>query len=352
MPRGYFFSFFFVYLCSCTNAPYRGCDVLGADEFVVDSYKIKEGKFAILEMEGKEFEPLATEHLEEYKDLVYEGDVLQISIYHPSRADLAQTLQTINCTLGFQVSQGTILLPDLEPICVKGLTLDEVRLAIQKAYSTYFSDITVFVGYKNRVERKVELAGLVSISSYPVNGKLRLFEVLAKAAAAPHANFFKSYVVRNGKILPVDLYKLVKEGDMSQNIVMQGGDKIYIADPSASKLMVLGEVGQNRVIDIPNGFMTLRQAIGEAGGIPYTGDRRYIQIFRGNLICPKIYTLNWQHLIHLPSDSLLLIPGDIVYIAATPIAEWNRFVNQVLPTLIGFDLITKGIKSIGVNVGD
>jgi len=47
---------------------------------------------------------------------------------------------------------------------------------------------------------------------------------------------------------------------------------------------------------------------------------------------------------------MLLIPGDIVYVAATPIAEWNRFVNQLLPTFIGLDLVTKGIKSVGVNV--
>ena len=47
---------------------------------------------------------------------------------------------------------------------------------------------------------------------------------------------------------------------------------------------------------------------------------------------------------------MLLIPGDIVYVAATPIAEWNRFVNQLLPTFIALDLVTKGIKSVGVNV--
>ena len=137
---------------------------------------------------------------------------------------------------------------------------------------------------------------------------------------------------------------------MTQNIVMRGGDKVYIADASASSLMVLGEVGKERVVDLPNGFMTLRQALAEAGGIPYTGDKAYIQVIRGNILHPKIYTLNWRHVIHLPSDSMLLIPGDIVYVAATPMTEWNRFVSQLLPTFIGLDLVTKGVKSIGVNV--
>jgi polysaccharide export outer membrane protein len=114
--------------------------------------------------------------------------------------------------------------------------------------------------------------------------------------------------------------------------------------------MVLGEVGLERSIDIPNGFTTLRQALADAKGIPYTGNKSYIQIIRGNIANPRIYTLTWNHVIHLPSDSLLLIPGDIVYVAASPITEWNRFVSQLLPTFINIDLISKGIKSIGVNV--
>ena len=44
-------------MTGCSNLPYKGSDALGADEFVIDSYKIKEGKFSILEMEGK---PLLT----------------------------------------------------------------------------------------------------------------------------------------------------------------------------------------------------------------------------------------------------------------------------------------------------
>jgi polysaccharide export outer membrane protein len=188
------------------------------------------------------------------------------------------------------------------------------------------------------------------VPTIPVDGRMRLFETLALAKVPTNADFFRSYLVRDGKLIATDFYKLVKEGDMTQNIVMRGGDKIYIADTSDSSLMVLGEVGKECLLHIPNGFMTLRKALAEAGGIPYTGDKSYIQIIRGSIVHPKIYTLNWKHVIHLPSDSMLLMPGDIVYVAAKPLTEWNRFVTQVLPTLIGIDLISKGVKSIGVNV--
>ena len=338
------------FAASCTNPPYRGREVLGADEFVMDSYRIREGKFSILQMEGKEHEELSPELLEDYRDTINEGDVLQVAIYHPTRSDLAASVDQIGQTVGYRVLDGKLQLPDLAPVEVQGLMLSQARALIQEHYREQIRDVDVFIAYKDRIKKKVELAGLVQVPNIPVDGSLRLFETLSIARVPTNANLFKSYVVRNNELVPVDLYKLLKEGDMSQNIVMRGGDKVYIADPSASTLMVLGEVGKECVVSVPDGFMTLRKAIAEAGGISTTGDKSYIQVIRGNILHPKIYTLHWQHVVRLPNDSMLLIPGDIVYIAATPITEWNRFVNQLIPTFIALDLVSKGIQSIGVNV--
>lgn len=335
---------------SCTNPPYRGRDVLGAEDFVMDSYRIREGKLSILSMEGKITDDLDLDLLDEYQDVINDGDVLQIALYHPSRTDLVDSVQRIGQVVGFRVTDGKIFLPDLPGVRVEGLTLHEAQEEIEKLYREQIKDVKVFISYKDRILRKVELAGLVQVPSIPVDGRLRLFEVLSIAKVPTNANLFKSYVVRNNALLPVDLCKLLKDGDMTQNVVMRGGDKVYIADPSASTLMVLGEVCKERVVDVPDGFMTLRKAIGEAGGILPSGDKSYIQIIRGNIVHPKIYTLNWEHVIRLPSDSMLLIPGDIVYVAARPLSEWNRFVNDLLPTFIALDLITKGIKSVGIDI--
>jgi polysaccharide export outer membrane protein len=351
---GHFMRFWILFqlivLLGCGNIPYRGRDVVGADEFVMDSYQIRQGKFSILQLEGKSFPELSPELLNEYQDVIMERDVLYVAVYHPTRSDITAAVDAIGSKVGFPVYEGKIRLPDLEPVSVQGLTLEQAAEQIQKLYNAQIRDIQVFLSYKDRLERKVELAGLVALAAVPVDGKLRLFETLSKARVPPQANLFKSYVIRDQTVVPVDLFKLIKEGDMSQNIVMRGGDKIYIADPSASTLMVLGEVGKERLVDVPSGFMTVRQALAEAGGIPYTGNKSYIQIIRGNILNPKIYTITWDHVIHLPSESMLLIPGDIVYVAATPITNWNRFMSQLLPTFVNIDLITKGIKSIGVNV--
>lgn len=338
-----FFPLAFLLVAGCSS-PYMGKDLFGADEFVLDSYKIREGKFSILEMEGKEPGELDDSMLDEYQDKIHEDDVLQVAIYNPKRKDVADAVEYIGSRIGYRVVNGEISLPDLPPVNVAELTLDQAKEKIQALYHEHIRDTEVFVTYKDRIARKVELAGLVSLPSVPVDGKIRLFDVLSKARIPPEANLFKSYIIRDGSFLPVDMNKLMKEGDMSQNIVVRGGDKIYIAEPSAATLMVMGEVGRERVVNLPSGFMPLRQALAESGGIPYTGDKSYIQVIRGNIAKPKIYTLSWEHVIHLPNDSLLLMPGDIVYVAAKPITEWNRFISQLLPIFGGFDVISKQMQ--------
>ncbi|MBM3191654.1 MAG: sugar transporter [Chlamydiae bacterium] len=333
-------------LVGCSNPPYQGPDLLGADEFVLDSYKIKQGKFSILEMEGMTSEELSHMLLKEAPDTIENGDVFNIAIYHPSRKDVAEVVQSIGQYIGFKVVEGKIILPDLGPITLQGLTLQEAREKIHKAYAKHIEDVEVFLAYKERLEKKVEFVGEVASSSVTIDNKTRLFDVLAKAKISPEANLFKSYVVREQKLLPVDMHKLVKQGDMSQNIVMRGGDKIYIAEASSSTVMMMGEVTQRGLINLPNGYLSLREALARAGGIPFTGDRAYIQVIRGSIAKPKIYTLHWKHIIHLPTESMLVMPGDIVYVAATPITEWNRFVSQLFPSFTAIDLFSKNVVGV------
>lgn len=323
---------FFFTSCS-TPCKYR-YDIYGADEFVIDSYQIRQGKLAILEMEGKDPGVLPCEAMEEYQDVVAEDDILNIAVYHPKRRDLMEAIQFINDTVGFRVYNGQVDIPDIPPVYVEGMTLDEAREQLQSVFREQIPGIELFISYKDRLARKVEITGNTSVPVLPVDGKMRLYEVLARAQVPNNSNFFKSYVVRDGLQLPVDLHKLMNEGDMCQNIVMRGGDKIFIASPSDSTVMVMGEVGSPRAVNLPYGFMSLREALVSAGGIPFTGDRDCIQVIRGNLQCPKIYVLSWNHIIHLPNDSLLLMPGDTVYVSEKPITQWNRFIDQLLPSAI------------------
>lgn len=322
-----------LYSCSpnCYNYP-----VYDAAEFVTDSYKIREGKNAILELQGIEVEDIPDDAMCEFKDDIDEDDILSIVVYHPTRRELMDSFNYINTTVGgFKVTNGKVDLPDLPPIEVRGLTLDEAKEKLQNRYREEIKDVELFVNYKDRLTRKVELTGMVQTPTVPVDGKIRLYEVIAKAHIDPKANLFASYVIRDGCPLFIDLYKLINNGDMCQNIVMRGGDKIYIAHPDDANVMLMGEVRHPHAQSVPYGFISLREALVSAGGIPWTGDKNFIQVIRGNMQCPKVYVLSWCHVVNLPNDSLLLMPGDTVYVSTTPIREWNLFIDQLLPSLGG-----------------
>lgn len=329
-------SLLYLLLVTSCSTPCHDYAIMGADEFVIDSYKIRQGKLAILEMEGVEVGELPPDAMDEYQDVIAEDDILNIVVYHPKRQDLMDSIQFINENVGgFRVSQGKVCLPDIPSVAVEGLTLEEARKKIQAQFREQIQDVEVFVAYEDRLTRKVELAGMVQTPTVPVDGKIRLYEVIAKAQIPPQANLFMSYVVRDGCPLPIDLHRLINRGDMCQNIVMRGGDKVFIANPSDATVMLMGEIGRPLAVNLPYGFMSLREALVNAGGIPFTGDRRCIQVIRGNLLCPKIYVLSWEHIVHLPNDSLLLMPGDTVYVTEKPITQWNRFIEQLIPSFQG-----------------
>lgn len=326
-----------LFLCAACSSPFVGQEISGADEFVLDSYKIRQGKFSILEMSGIAVEELDPKMLEEVPDRVQEGDRLNIVLLHPRRPDLCQMVQGVGSIAGFSVSGGMIRVPDFPPVRVAGFTMEEAGQALKEAFRKEVGELELYLSYREKVGRKVELAGLVQIANAEADGKLRLFDLLSRAKIPPEANLFKSYLLRQNEVVPVDFHKLMREGDMSQNLVMKGGDKIYIAESGAASALVLGEVGMERAVPLLSGYMPLRQVLAEAKGIPYTGDRTYIQVIRGSLAKPRIYAVTWEQLVQLPGESMLVMPGDIVYVSAKPIAEWNRFVSQIMPTVSALD---------------
>src|SRR5690606_9276909 len=121
--------------------------------------------------------------------------------------------------------------PDIEPVTVAGLTLLEAQNRMREEIQRHYQDAEIFIAYKDRLQRKVELSGNIGLPLVPVDGKIRLYEVLSTAKMGRDANLFMSYVSREGRHLPVDLYRLMNQGDMDQNVVMKGGDKVFIANP-------------------------------------------------------------------------------------------------------------------------
>jgi len=328
-----------LFSCTCSTRDRFQYELLGADEFACDSELVKQGKNGIREMQGNSISELCPDALNEYEDRIAENDVLNIVIYHPSRRDLMESVQLVNARVGgFKVQDGKVTLPCIDSVEVVGLTLNEARDKIKADFRREVKEVDVFVSYRMRLLNKVELTGAVTNPIIYVDGRIRLYEVLSEAQLLPDANLYSSYLVRDGVQVNIDFNKLIREGDMSQNVVMKGGDKIYIGglQDNVSIAMVIimgGAVTQTRTIPLSLGYLSLKEALVIAGGIPYTANKNRIQVIRGGGSSPRIYVLAWNEVTHRPNDEMLIIPGDLVYVSTTPITDWSLFLKQIEPTV-------------------
>lgn len=195
------------------------------------------------------------------------------------------------------------------------------------------------------LEEKREISKAYSIRNINPQKKitvcagLTLLETLSLIKGLQEMNLSKSYLIREGQLFPVNFQNLLETQDKRQDIILQRKDQMYFVENSC--VMVLGKVARESIIDISNGSISLKQALVHAGGILASGDKAYIQIFRGNILQPKAYTVHIKHVMHLSEYSMLLLPGDIVYVAAKPFTEWVFVVNQQLPNFIAFDVLKK-----------
>src|SRR5690625_2406667 len=111
------YPFLLILLCLSACSPCRyNYRIEGAQEFVLDSYQIAQGKTSILELEGQCVDSLLPCYLEEYEDLIDEDDILTIALFHPTRRDLIESVNQIGRTVGYRVVNGVIHLPGLDPV--------------------------------------------------------------------------------------------------------------------------------------------------------------------------------------------------------------------------------------------
>jgi polysaccharide export outer membrane protein len=82
-----------------------------------------------------------------------------------------------------------------------------------------------------------------------------------------------------------------------------------------------------------DGRLTLNEALGESGGIsPLSGDARQVYVVRKTPERTRVFQLDARVSGSLAmAESFELQPKDIVYVAATPLANWNRSLSLLIP---------------------
>lgn len=280
------------------------------------------------------------------------GDVLSIVVWdHPELAGGGMTAATAAADAngtnasgsgnaaqpGFVVDyQGRIQFPFAGLLPVEGLTEEAARALLTSKLARYIANpnITLRVqSYRSKrvyIDGEVKQPGLQAINDIPMT----LVEALNRAGGLlASADQSRIALERGDARYSINLRDLVQKGINPGNIMLAPGDVVRVHSRDESKVFVSGEVVTPKALTMHNGRLTLNEALGETGGIsPLSGDARQIYVVRKTPERTRVFQLDARLTGSLAmAETFELRPKDVVYVAASPLANWNRHLSLLFP---------------------
>lgn len=266
----------------------------------------------------------------------------------------------------------TIVAPDgklyynlLPGIDVWGSTLAQVKAKLEDGLGQFVRERPqVSLVLRGVESRRVWVLGRVQVPGvYPMAAPMSLLEAVSMAggtlslsqfqqqeaagASGELADFRRSFVMRDGKPLPVDFQRLLLQGDMSQNIYLQPDDFVYLAPGSAKEIYVLGAVAQPRAVPFRPG-MTVAMAVASAYGTINGAYMHHVVVVRGSLSSPQAAVIDYRNVLKGQAQDIALEPRDIVYVPFAPYRYLVKYVELAINTFVSSAAINAGVKAVGV----
>lgn len=238
---------------------------------------------------------------------------------------------------GFEIDQqGMLDFPYAGKLKLAGLTPVEAHGQLIRRLSHYLKNPKVtlrVLTYRSKrvyVDGEVKQPGVQAINDLPMT----LTEAVNRAGGVtPMADQSRIMVSREGKTYQVNMPQMVQRGVNPSAIMLASGDVVRVLSRDETKIFISGEVTSPRALPMRNGRLTLNEALGEAGGInPVTGDARQVYVVRRTSQSSVVYQLDANAPGALAmAEGFELNPRDVVYVAATPLTNWNRTISALIP---------------------
>ena len=208
-------------------------------------------------------------------------DVLHVIVWE--NKDLEQTV-TVR-------PDGKISYPLAGEIAVQGLTVPKVAEILTERLSKAVKTPNVSVMVKEIRSFRVYFVGRVAKPGvYPIKRGTPLLQALTLAGGPGEgADLPAAYVIRGEKKIPVDLRKLIQEGDLAKNVLLETEDTIVIPEISIGsnpqevldrRIYLLGRVAKPGVYTIKKDIPLLH-ALFLAGGVAEGADMAAAFVVRG-----------------------------------------------------------------------
>jgi polysaccharide export outer membrane protein len=197
------------------------------------------------------------------------GDVLTVTIFDNEENSLLTTPTQKSTELAKVVvaGDGSVFLPYVGKVGVRGLSPDQARETLQTALATTLPSAQVIVAVEAGRQNTVDLVGGVArAGSYPIPD--RSFSVLSLISqgggVAAGLNNPIVKLVRGGRAYGISVERLFAQP--ARDVSLRGGDKVIVeSDPRA--FLALGAAGKQTTIPFPQDQLSALDAVSLIGGI-------------------------------------------------------------------------------------
>lgn len=250
----------------------------------------------------------------------------------------------------------------LNGVDVWGLTLSQAKEALEKEFAKFVkTQPQISITLREVASQRVWLLGQFKTPGiYSMTNATTLLDAILQAGGPANlagekdtsvanntdelADLRHSFIIRKGKMLPVDFFQLLARGDLSQNIYLQPDDFVYMPSATAQQVYVLGAVRQPRAVPYTEN-MSLINAIAGASGPAKYAYQSHVAIVRGSMTAPTIAIIDYKDVITGLAKDVILQPRDIVYVPLKPYRLLSRYTDLILTTFASSVAINAGARA-------
>lgn len=249
---------------------------------------------------------------------------------------------------------GTIAFLYIPSFKAVGKTIEEFRHDLTEELKSYYKHPVLSmtaIGFNG--PHYTILGDIINPGRKPIIGGASLLSALSDMGG-PLTQSFRNFTIdvidynhsflwSNKRFVPVDFERLIKHGDLSQNVPLKDGDYIHLASLVFPKIYVIGEVQRPFTLNYL-GTKTLGEAIAEAGGVTRKASSRAV-VIRGSLACPTAYYIDLNRILKAYACDFILQPGDILYVPPFRFWRLKEIVQQGIAAFVGVAASTAGTNT-------
>lgn len=282
--------------------------------------------------------------------LLGRGDILNISVYDEPELSIA----------GVPVRpDGKISFPLVGDVQAEGRSVDQLTADLTAGLRKFLltPQVTVIVSAFNSLNYILN-GEVVHPGAYSLVTDVTLAAAIAKAgglakgmfrgSSVELADLTHAMIVRQGKLLPVDFVRLLRQGDMRFNVALQSGDYIAIPSGLSKEVYIIGEVNTPSLFGFRDD-MPMSKTLALAEGFTKDADLARVHVIRGSLSNPTLIIVDFNKVIAGQEQDVQLEPGDLVYVPPTTLTSWTRMVDKITPTLTAIQTAMIFAKTMSSN---